>query len=177
MRAILFCLALLALGAHSAKAETFADVNRILDKEYGWQFKSVPAAVQGMDFNCNFQNRKPSGSVQFSPICVGNKTGLRLIVLWRSPTVSPNVVHQNITSTMNRNGTIAGGDVTCTARDVRPAVVAARCLVPFNDSGAGNAAFLHMSLVLADGKILDFSIIVQNTGSGRQAVDPVDPMS
>ena len=80
MRAILFCLALLALGAHSAKAETFADVNRILDKEYGWQFKSVPAAVQGMDFNCNFQNRKPSGSVQFSPICVGNKTGLRLIV-------------------------------------------------------------------------------------------------
>lgn len=176
MRVVLaLCLALLALGS-PAKAESFAYVNQVLYKEYGWQFNNVPSAAQGMDFNCNFPNRKP-GTVQYSPICVGDKPGLRLIVLWRVSTVSPNEVHRNITNAMNQNGGFAGGAVACTARDVRPAVVAAKCSVPFNDGGVGNAAFLHMSLKYQDGSVMDFSVIVQNTGSGRDPVEPLDPMS
>lgn len=177
MRVIpVFCLALLALGSNPAKAETFDGMNKILYQTYGWQFNNTPAAAQGMDFNCNFQERKP-GKVQYGPVCVGNKTGLRLIVLWRAPAVSPNFVHSRIANAMSQNGAIAGGDVTCTAQDVRPAVVAARCAVPFNDGTVGNAAFVHMSLKYPDDSVMGFSIIIQNTGSGRESVDPVDPMS
>lgn len=169
------CLALLALG-NTAKAETFAEMNNILYDTYGWKFNNIPPVAQGMTFKCDFPNRKP-GSVQYSPVCIGDKAGLRLIVLWRVPTVSPNEVHRNITSAMNRNGAIAGGSVTCAAQDVRRAVVATKCLIPFKDGGVGNAAFLHMSLQYPGGAVMDFSIIVQNTGDGRQPVEPVDPMS
>lgn len=176
IRVLTLVIALLgAVGP--AKAETFADVNTLLYNAYGWKFNSLPAVAQGMQFNCNFPNRKLTDDFKYSPVCVGDRAGLRLIVLRRLPTVSPNLVHSNITSAMSQNGGFAGGAVACTARDVRPAVVAAKCSVPFNDGGVGNAAFLHMSLKYQDGSVMDFSVIVQNTGSGRDPVEPLDPMS
>jgi hypothetical protein len=175
MKALFVALALLMGASVTVKAETFADVNKILDETYGWKFNSVPPIAQGMTFKCNFPNRRPVAGVQYSPVCIGDKPGLRLIVLWRVSTVSPNLVHQNITSAMNQNGSFAGGAVSCAARDVRTAVVAVKCTVPFNNGTVGNAAFLHMSLRYPDSSVMDFSIIVQNTGAGRDPVEPVDP--
>lgn len=176
IRVLTLVTALLGGMIVSAKAETFADMNKILST-YGWQFNSVPAVAQGMQFNCSFSNRKLTDDFKYSPVCVGDRAGLRLIVLRRLPTVSPNLVHSNITSAMNQNGGFAGGAVACAARDLRPAVVAVKCTVPFNNGTVGNAAFLHMSLRYPDSSVMDFSIIVQNTGSSRDPVDPVDPMS